>query len=485
MSAGRRVAIALLVLLSSFVGEAAVTKSNPEASAKLLAAAERGDEDNILAAIAAGGDANARDEGQNTPLILAAPQSLMGKERLIVEALVKAKAQIDAVNKEGMSALMAAASGGRDDMVKLLIENQAKVDARDNDVWSALMYASSAGKWNAAKELIAAKADVNAADKKGWTPLMLALSNGRGSVAEHLIAAGAKMPVKSPNGLSAIQLAAYGRDLGAVRQVLEAGQPLDGRDEDGWTALEVASFKGDGQIVMELLRAGADASLKDKEGHTALDRAKESKHDEIVAILGGPWTKPKPKGGTSIAIPCAMLGGNVEANFAVDGKALVVTTAFPKPMTYYLGGGFTNRAKSATKFVYDGMFAPAYYLDTDSNAKTGVKEAMLDKESIGSEYAIGYSEYGTSVSLTYKDSSGKERTKTVYANELSVDIKKEDQAVDLSEVGTDDRPDAANDSGILVTRVPLSLLKLSPGKTIRVTAKIGSCAAVVSKVKLE
>ncbi len=478
-----RVAIPLLLFFASFAGEADAAKPNPEATAKLLEAATAGDEDRVLAAVAAGADANARDAEKNTPLILVAPHSLFGKERKIVEALVKAKAQVNAVNNEGATALMVASSAGRDGMVRLLMENGATVDARDNDGWTALMYAADAGQWSAAKELIEAKADVNATEKKGWSPLMMALFKGRGGVSEQLIKASAKMPAKAPNGLSAILLAVYGRDLSCIRQVLEAGQPLDGRDADGWTALEGASYNGDGQIVMELLRAGADPALEDKEGKTALDRAKENAHAEIVALLGGPWNKPKPKEGTTIAIPCPGLGGNIDANFAVDGAALVVTTTFPKPLTYYLGGGNVNRAASAKKYVYEGSFSPTYYLDTDSNAKTGVKEGMF-KEATGSEYAIDYSQYGTSVSLEYKDSSGNIRSKNVFANVLDVDIKKEDQDIDTSELG-DARPQPANDGGVLVTRVPLSLLKLSAGKAIRVTAKIGSCAAVVAKVKLQ
>jgi len=478
-----RVAISLLVLIASFAGEASAAKPNPEATAKLLEAAEAGDEDGVLSAIAAGADANARDAEKNTPLILIAPHSLFGKERKIVEALVKANADVNAVNKEGVTALMVASSAGRDGIARLLIQNEATVDIHDNDGWTALMYAADGGQWSVAKELIEAKADVNATDKKGWSPLMMALFQGRGAVSEQLIKASAKMPAKAPNGLSAILLAAYGRDLSCIRQVLEAGQPLDGRDSDGWAALEVAAYLGDGQIVMELLRSGADPSLKDKEGKTALDRAKENDNGEIVALLGGPWKKPKPKGETTIAIPCPALGGNVDANFAVDGKALVVTTTFPKPLTYYLGGGNVNRAASATKYIYEGSFSPTYYLDTDSNAKTGVKEGVF-KEATGSEYAIDYSQYGTSVSLEYKDSKGNIRSKNVYANVLDVDVEKEGQDIDTSELG-DDKPRPANDGGVLVTRVPLSLLKLSAGKTIRVTAKIGSCPAVVTKVKLQ
>ena len=55
---------------------------NAEATAKLLEAAAAGDEDRILSAIAAGADVNARDDGQATPLILTAPNSLFMKDRI-------------------------------------------------------------------------------------------------------------------------------------------------------------------------------------------------------------------------------------------------------------------------------------------------------------------------------------------------------------------------------------------------------------------
>lgn len=484
----QRMWVAGLVICVAFSAGAAKPPAKSAAKSKateqLLEAAASGDEDNILAALAAGGDPNARDEDKATPLILCSTQSLFGKERKIVEAFVKAKVKIDAVDKDGASALIAAAASGRDGMVRLLIENNAKVDLKDNDGWTALMYAASGGHSSVVKELIEAKADINATEKKGWTPLGMALYQGRGAAAETLLKAGAKWPEKTPNGLSPVLLATYGRDLQGVRQVLEAGLPVDGRDEDGWPAVEVAAFFGDGQIMMELLRAGADPSVKDKEGKNALDRAIENKNDEVAALLGGPWKVEKPKGGATISIPCPALGGKVNANFTVDGSTLVATTLFPKPMTYYLGGGNTNRAKSAKAYTYEGSFAPTYYLDVDSNAKTGAKEQLF-KEAIGSEYDIDYSQYGTTVTLTYTDSKGKEHSKPVYANVLDVSVEKAGEMMDTSELPEDDRPRAANMNGVLVTRVPLSLMNLTPGKTIRMTAKIGACGeGVVAKVKL-
>lgn len=461
------VALSVLILFSAGSSLAATAKEKAAATAKLLAAATAGDQDDILEAIAAGADVNARDADKNTPLILSSVHSLFGKQRQVVEALVKAKARVEAVNADGLTALMGAASAGQDGMVRLILQNDAKVDATDNDGWTALHYASAAGHWSAVKELIAAEANVNKAEKKGWTPLVLALFNGRGTVAEYLIKAGAKMPETGPNGMSMVLMSAYGRDLASVRHVLATDAPLNAVDSDGWTALAVASLYGDGQIVMELLRAGADASIKDGEGKTALDRALERENAEIAAILGGPWKKRASTGGTTLSIPCAPLGGTVTAHFAVDNTALVVATTFPKPLTWYLGGGSMNRASSAKGQIYEGSFTPTYLL----------------KEGKGPEYGIDYSQYGTSVTLEYQDGKGNTRSKPVYANVLDVDIERDGTIIDSSDLG-DDTPRATNEGGVLVTRIPLSLLNLTSGKTVRATAQIGTCKAVTGKLKL-
>jgi ankyrin repeat protein len=177
----------------------ALSAPSEEATGNLLAAAAAGDRDGILATIKAGANANARDAGKNTPLILIADQSLFGKERQIVEALVAAKADVNAANKDGITALMAASAAGRDGMVRLLLQNGAKVNARDTDGWAALSYAADGGESSVVKELIEAEADVNAIDKKGWTPLMMALLHGRGDDSEKLLKAGSKMQVKAAN----------------------------------------------------------------------------------------------------------------------------------------------------------------------------------------------------------------------------------------------------------------------------------------------
>ena len=477
-------AVLTLSLLAVSTPSSAAKKPNPEATQALLAAAADAEEDDILAALAKGADPLAKDEEGNTALMLAAMGNFFGGgEEKAFDALLKAKVPIDAKNKDGHTALMLAAREGRDDNVKALIARGAKVNERDPDGWTPLMLAAYNGQSFVVDTLLKAKADFKVKDSSGaWDALMFALSEGRGNAAEKLIEAGAVIPTAPVKGLAPLVRAVYGGDLQSVRLVLATKPDLGARDEDGWSALELAAYNGYPQIAMELLRAGIDPALKDKEGKTALDRAQQNKNDEIGALLGGPWDKPKT-GGTKIAVPCPALGGDVQAAFEVKGEDLVVTTTYPKPLTYYLGGGLTNRADSAVKYTYQGSAAPEYHFDLDSNRQTGRKPDPLTKGAEGSEYSLEYMEYGTSVTLSYRGPNDEELSKPVYANVLSADLTKMGEMIPPDDLG-EYSPEAANNNGVLETTIPLSVLGVQKGKKMRVVATVGACGPKEATVKL-
>ncbi len=473
------------VLFCLFIAVLGIAASKNEATKRLLAAAADGQGDAIIAALAAGADPNARSENKTPALVTVSTKALFGREKRVIAAFVKAKANLDAADPDGATPLMVAAATDRGEILESLIAAGAKLEAKDKDGWTAVHYAVANGNWMALDKLIAAKANVNVVAKDKYSALMMAIGSGRGGIAEKLMKAGAKWPASWPDGASGLVHATAGRDLRAVRIALANNPAIDEPSpDDGFTPLAIASWNGDAQIVMDLLRAGADPSIKDKKGKTALEHATSQEQTEIVALLGGKWDRPHPKGGRTISIPCPPLGGTVESNLAVDGKALVFSTTYPHPLSYYFGGGNMNRAATAKKFTYEGSFTAAYYLDTDSNAKTGRKAEMFEKEAEGADYTVEYDQYGTSVMLRYLNSKGEERRKQVFANVLDVSVKKGSEGVDLSELG-DDIPRAENDKGVLRSRVPLSLLALKRGSSMRVTAKIGSCGPVVEKVTLK
>ena len=467
-----RSCIAAVVLLGAALAapSAGAAKFKPEASAKLLAAAIACEGDEIVAALAAGADPNAADEQGNTALILAAAGGFFGDAKPAITALAAAKANLDARNRDGVTALMVAARENEWSYAEALIAAGAEVSAADPDGWTALMYAAYNGSATVAKALLAAKADPKPRAKSGWDALLLAISSGQGSLAETLVAAGVPVPKTSPSGGTPLNLAVMSGDLAAVRLVLASKPDLLAPDDEGWTPLGIAANNGLAQIVMELLRAGADRDAKDRVGKTALERATDNREAEVVALLGGPWERPQPAGGTTIRIPCPVLGGPVAATVAIEGADVVFTTAYPSPLSWYLGGGYTNRAASATHFTYDGSIAPSYYLDTDADTKTGQAPSPLAKAAAGTEFTLDYMEYGTSVTLTYQTAKG-EQSRQVYNNVLSPSLERGGESFDTGEF----YPQAVNDRGVLVTRVPMALLGVAPGQKIRVAVEIGDC----------
>lgn len=343
------------------------------------------------------------------------------------------------------------------------------------------MYAAYNGQSSTARTLLDHGAPIATRDGDGWDATLLALSQGAGAVAEELLARGAVMPAGAVNGLTPLMHAVHSRDLGSVRLVLETSPDLETLDGNGWTALEMAAHNGDSQILMELLRAGANASFRDREGKTALDRARARGHDETAALLGGSWNAPRPKGGTNVSIPCPILGGDVLVNYKMEGDRLAITTIYPKPVSWYLGGGLVNRAASAQHLTYEGTIAPEFHFDIDDDATTGRNDDVFPVEAAGSEVSIILMEYGTSrtVSVQVRD---KVTQRTVSTNALDVALEKEGETV-MHDDG-DSAPSLETDGGVVTVRIPLSSLSLQRGAAPRTVAQVGSCKAVTSKLAL-
>lgn len=478
MNRWTRIALSLALILS-----AASLGAEPSAADRgLLQAASEGNIEGMRLALYDMADPNAADENGNTALMMMAIKRLFGDERAIITELIEKKANLDQQNAGGMTALMYAAREDNHETVKTLLAAGAKHDVKDMDGWTAIMFASYNGSSQSFDELVAAKASVAIEDAEGWTPMMLALSNGKGTIVEKLQKAGAKVPTEF-HGASTLFYAIESGDLTALRAVLAAGADVNGQDSDGWTPVSWATLGNQEQMVMELLRAGADPSIKNKEEKSALDYATQYELVELVAILGGEWTKPELKG-TKVAVDCQALGGMVESWISTDETSLVVQTALPRPVSWYVGGGLTNRAKTSKKLTHEGVVAGSIHLDIDNDAKTGPKADAAHPGRKGAELTLAHSEFGTTVTYHYRTSQGEDRQRPVSANVIDVNVYKGDDMLD-SDVWTDGYPGVYNDKGVMQTTVPLSGLGLTNGQKITVTTEFGKCVSKPVVVTLE
>jgi ankyrin repeat protein len=116
---------------------------------------------------------------------------------------------------------MAAASNDRHEIVALLLALDVDKDARDRDGMSALMFAASGGNLRSAALLIDKGADLEIRDKRTLTPLMGAALGGYSEVVQYLLEHGADADATGRGGVTARSLAEETKSSLVVRMLDE------------------------------------------------------------------------------------------------------------------------------------------------------------------------------------------------------------------------------------------------------------------------
>ncbi|HEY3579042.1 MAG TPA: ankyrin repeat domain-containing protein [Pyrinomonadaceae bacterium] len=184
----------------------------------LVKAALEDDLEAVNAALAAKPDPNIRDKDTHTTALEYAVRN--GNEE-IVRVLLSAKADVNAKDDFGQTALMMLSDSVTSEIVWDLINAGAKVNVRDKDGDTALISAAEVNNVDALKALIEAGAKVNAANSDGDTALIKAASNGLVNNVRALIMAGADVNARNKEGKTALM---YADDEGqrAVIRLLKA-----------------------------------------------------------------------------------------------------------------------------------------------------------------------------------------------------------------------------------------------------------------------
>jgi ankyrin repeat protein len=134
---------------------------------------------------------------------------------------------------------MWASSQGRVETVKLLLEAGSNVNAVDSDGVSALMWASGS---EAADE---------ESHKKG---LLETATKGHVEVVQFLLKYGAQADLKDKDGITAIMFASYHGHVGAVLTLLNFGADADLLNKNEKTALQLARNTNYDDVVETILR---------------------------------------------------------------------------------------------------------------------------------------------------------------------------------------------------------------------------------------
>ena len=142
----------------------------------------------------------------------------------IVQLLIRAGANVKATNRYGATPLWLASVNGNAATIGVLLEAGADPSAASDQGETALMVAARTGKVDAVNLLLARGADPNVKEQwRGQTALMWAASEGYAPVIEALVARGADISARSNGGFTAILFAAREGRIATVDALIKAG----------------------------------------------------------------------------------------------------------------------------------------------------------------------------------------------------------------------------------------------------------------------
>ncbi len=172
--------------------------------------------------------------------------------------LIQKGVDINAKDKDGMTALMKTARAGQAEIVKILIDNGADVNAVEKNGYPVLVLAESMpfpSQVEIIKLLLDKGAMANAKSKAGWTALMEA-AKGHSYLTRSLMEKGHKDVAMVPTEFAKL--------------LIEKGADVNAKYESGGTALMIAAENGQTETVRLLIEKGADVKATDENGNTAL-----------------------------------------------------------------------------------------------------------------------------------------------------------------------------------------------------------------------
>jgi hypothetical protein len=222
---------------------------------------------------------------------------------------------------------MFAVRGNQDRAVRLLIELRADVNAQENDGWTALMIASVLGQAQTVQRLVQADADLFLVNRDGKNAINLASEQQHGDVKTFLVYAGirnalerrnltrvldmvrmgAPVNTKISSGLSPLMLACNDQAIDAVQFLLQVPDvDVNIKESGGWIPLMVAAYFRDVAMVTLLLNHGADTRLRSNTGLSSADVASQFSSPEVADLISA--AIPRADGDQSVGGPFAVSG---------------------------------------------------------------------------------------------------------------------------------------------------------------------------------
>jgi ankyrin repeat protein len=280
-------------LLRSLIARGADLNRTHADLAPLIAAtrdSHQGRPDAVMTLLTNGADPRCVDAAGNTPLHYAA----LSATPIVAALLCDAAAPIEAVNRDGLSALGMAAAAGNRELVRFLLDRGAKAEPERAQPAMLAAAADTDDSPAVIELLLKRKARVDVHDALGRTALMIAALQGNTTIAETLIDAGAQVGLADSRGTTALMEAARSGSDEVLELIAARDAVPDALDAMGRTALIIAcqSRQSGEATVRTLLAAGAARDVRTADGKRAVDFAAAAGRWKIVALLDPDFPLP-------------------------------------------------------------------------------------------------------------------------------------------------------------------------------------------------
>ncbi|XP_022741735.1 ankyrin repeat domain-containing protein, chloroplastic-like isoform X3 [Durio zibethinus] len=197
-------------------------------------------------------------------------------EFYLVDALLKHNVDINAVDKNGLTAIHKAIIGKKQAITNYLFRESANPFVRDEDGATLMHYAVNAASTPTIKLLLLYNVDINLQDNDGWTPLHLAVQGRRTDIVKLLLIRGADKMRKNKDGLTPLDLCFYsGRDTRTYELIkllkqLRRPQSVTALNKN-WESVDVGDMDGAETILhYRMLRQGFQEDIKWKSTRSQL-----------------------------------------------------------------------------------------------------------------------------------------------------------------------------------------------------------------------
>jgi ankyrin repeat protein len=171
------------------------------------------------------------------------------------------------------------------ELVKLLLDQGADFRAVAGDGSTALLAAIQRDEPEVAKQLMERGADINRADNNGVTPLYSSSWRYEDGIMQALLRRRVDIAPVHNAGWNLLCWAASADKIEVVRTALDRGLAVDSRDKNGRTALMYAAAYAHLQVLTTLLAHGAAVDARDPHGWTALMFAAQRSDSRVIQTL--------------------------------------------------------------------------------------------------------------------------------------------------------------------------------------------------------